>query len=199
MSSTSVQPLNSIAPAENEKKNPLDPIQADFDAGKQFLSNKELGQAAVSFHNALKSYEEKNDQNGIANACNQLGHVCLEKGDFSGALEHYQRAWDIIQPQEDTMSIMALSHSLVSAYRGLKEYRKALDVCLTLVRAYKRDNNPQGTVNILETMSEIYVESGDKAKAADSLRTIASIHASFKHKNIAESFRQKATELEESA
>ncbi|MEN8188374.1 MAG: tetratricopeptide repeat protein [Thermodesulfobacteriota bacterium] len=196
MSDQTVQPINAIGDAKQEVKEPTDPIQEEFDAGKGFLAKDEIGQAAVAFHNVLKAHEEKEDQNGIANACNQLGNVCLAREDFDGALNFYQRAWDIVEAEDDPMSMLVLQTQQIKAYQGLKDYPKALDLCLEMVDSYNKDNNPQGTVDILEVMAVIYQESGDVAKAADTLRTIGSIHSHFKHKNIAESYNQKASDLE---
>ena len=78
-----------------------------------------MAQAAVAFHNALFGYEEKGDENGIANASNQLGHVCLARKEYEQAKRHYQRAWEICEKLQDPMSLIALSKSYL-VYRGLK-------------------------------------------------------------------------------
>ncbi len=95
------------------------------------------------------------------------------------------------------MSLIALSQRLISVRQGLKQYPEAVKLCLELLESYDLNNNPQGAVEILERMADIYIETGDKAKAADGYRTIASIHAKYKHKNIAERFIEKAQSLEE--
>lgn len=196
MTNTTLQPIGNIAPVD-QKKRSSDPAQAQYEEGKEFLEKKELAQAALSFHNALLAFEEKDDQNGIANASNQLGHVCLQRQEYEKALKHYQRAWDICEKQDDPMSLIALSNQLVSVHQGLKQYPEAIKLCLELLESYDLNNNPQGAVDTLERMVDIYLETGDKAKAADGYRTIASIHAKYKHKNIAERFMEKAQALAE--
>jgi tetratricopeptide (TPR) repeat protein len=196
MSNSTLQSIDNIAPVDGKKKS-SDPAQAQYDEGKEFLEKKEVAQAALAFHNALLAFEEKDDQNGIANASNQLGHVCLQRLEYENALKHYQRAWDICEKQDDPMSLIALSNQLVSVRQGLKQYPEAIKLCLDLLESYDLNNNPQGVVDTLERMAAIYLEAGDKAKAADGYRTIASIHAKFKHKNIAESYMEKAQTLEE--
>jgi tetratricopeptide (TPR) repeat protein len=198
MSKTTLQPIQNIAPVEQKKKS-TDPAQAQYEEGKELLEKKELAQAALAFHNALLAFEEKDDQNGIANASNQLAHVCLQRLDFEKALNHYQRAWDICEKQNDAMSLVALSNKLIAVYQGLKRYPEAIKICLDLLDSYNRDNNPKGVVETLERMVAVYLDAGEKAKAADSYRTIASIHAKYKHKSIAESFLEKAQALEAAA
>ena len=198
MTQTTLQPVQNIAPVE-QKKRSSDPAQAEYEDGKEFLEKKELAQAALAFHNALLAFEEKADRNGVANASNQLGHVCLQRLEYEMALQHYQRAWDICEQKNDSMSLLALSNQFVSVRQGLKQYPEAIHVCLDLLESYHRNNNPEGVVTTLERMVSIYLETGDKAKAADAYRTIASIHAKYKHKNIAERFMAKAQALEETA
>jgi tetratricopeptide (TPR) repeat protein len=195
--SKTVQPIQSIAPMQGGKKRESsDPVQADYEKGKEFLQKNEISQAAVALHNALIGYQEKEDEQGIANASNQMGHVCLACGEFDQALVHYNRAWEICEKLHDTMSMLALSNQFVKVYRGQRQFKMAVNVCLDLLDRYHGNNDPRGTVTVLEQMVEIYIEAGDKEKAADTYRTIASIHANFKHKNIAEGYLLKANEIE---
>ncbi len=184
---------------KEKKKRSSDPIQADYDDGLEFLKDKDLTQAAVAFHNALRGYEEKKHQDGIANASNQLGNVCLGKGDFVKAKDHYRRAWKICERFDDPMSILALSMQLIVVHRGLNENDKALELCFDMVETHNINNNPQGTIASMETIADIYLAQGEKGKAADTYRTIASIHTNYKHKNIAETFLTRAQELEADA
>jgi TolA-binding protein len=184
---------------KEEKKRSSDPIQAEYDDGVEFLKEKDLTQAAVAFHNALRSYEEIKHQDGIANASNQLGNVCLEKGDFAKAQTHYQRSWDICERFDDPMSLLALSVQLVVVHRGLNENDKALALCFDMLETHNLNNNPQGTVTTMETIADIYQSQGEKAKAADTYRTIASIHSNFNHKTTAKTFLVRAKELEAEA
>ncbi len=198
---SNIQPLGDIKKAgqKEEKKRSSDPIQAEYDDGIEFLKKDDLTQAAAAFHNVLRGYEEKKHQDGIANASNQLGNVCLAKGDFAKAKDHFQRAWDICDRFEDPMSLLALSMQLVVVHRGLNENAKALELCLDMLDVHDANNNPQGTVATMETIADIYLAQDDKVKAADTYRTIASIHSNFQHKNIAEKFNVRAKELEAEA
>lgn len=197
---SNVQPMKDIQQAgkKKEKKRSSDPIQAEYEDGLEFLQKKEHSQAALAFHNALRGFEEKNDQDGIANASNQLGHVCLDKGEFEKALQHYQRSWKICDRFDDPMSLLVLSRQLVAVHRGLGDYERALQICLEMLETYSLNNDPQGTVETLENVVEIYLDQNEKKKAADTYRTIASIHDNFNHKNIAKDFLNKAKELEAS-
>lgn len=192
-----IQPIENIKqqPKEKEKKRSSDPIQAEYDDGVEFLKNKEYSQAVLAFQNALIGYEKKQHQDGIANACNQLGNVCMEKEQFEKAKEYYQRAWDICKRFDDTMSLLSLSQQFVVIHREAGEFDQALTLCLDMVDTHYGHNNPEGVVNTMETMADIYLQQGDKKKAADSYRSIAAIHSNFKHKNFARRYEEKADAL----
>jgi tetratricopeptide (TPR) repeat protein len=197
--SKTVQPIENIVPMPGGKKGggSVDPLQAEYEKGKELLQKNDFPQAAAALHNALLAYQEKGDQRGIANASNQMGHVCLARREYDQALVHYQRAWEICDKLDDPMSLLSLSKQFVEVYRGQRQFKKAITTCFELLDKYHENNDPQGTVNVLEQMAEIYLDGGEKDKAVDAYRTIASIHANFKHKNIAEGYLQKAREIEE--
>lgn len=188
-----IQNINEIAPMQDQEA--ADQTKKDYEQGKRFLANGDLGQAAVSLHNALVAYEETKNKNGIANASNQLGEVCLEKGDFEAAQKHYQKAWDICTELGDPLSLFALSKKMIEVYRGLGEYPKAIEYCFDVLDGYQANNNPQGSVAVLEQIAEIYEADKQPEKAADTYKTIASIHRNFKHDSIANSFEEKAAKL----
>lgn len=195
--SKSVQSIQSIAPMQDgNKKESVDSVLADYQKGKEFLQKEEYSQAVAAFHNALVGYEQRDDQRGIANASNQMGNACLAKKEYDQALRHFNRAWEVCEKLHDPMSMLALSNQLILVYRGQGQFKMAIGICLDLLDKYYDNNDPQGTVALLEQMAEIYMEAGEQSKAADAYRTIASIHANFKHKNIAEGYLQKAKDLE---
>jgi tetratricopeptide (TPR) repeat protein len=177
------------------KEGSPDPVKKEYQDGLRFIENKEYSQAALAFHNALVGYEEIQDDDGIANASNQLGHLCLNRNEFGGALKHYQRALGICQKAHDRMSTLAVLHKIVTAQTGLKKYDKAITVCLDILDLYQDNRDPQGCVTILETMAEIYLADEQREKAADAYKTIGSIHKNFRHDTIAARYIEKAAQL----
>ncbi len=197
--SSPVQNINNIAPLdeENIKKSPSDPVQADYEEGKKFLENGNATQAAVALHNALVGYKERDDKNGIANASNQIGKVCLHREEFEKAKQHFDCAWEICDDLGDPASLLALLRQYTQVYIGMAQYDKAIEACIDLLGRYQDNNDPRGSVETLEKIAEIYLKAQETKKAADTYRTIASIHANFKHDTIAEGFMKMAQQLEE--
>lgn len=192
-----LQDLASIAPmADSPAAGPTDSVKKEYEDGKRMFQNRNYGEAAVAFHNVLVAYEEKGDDNGIANASNQIGLLCMEKEDFEGALKNFTRAKGICEKLNDPLSVFALCKNFIDVYVGLKQYDKAVETCLDLLDVYQDNNDPRGAVAVLERIAEIYIQAGDKEKAADTYRTVASVHRNFKHKSLAEGFDKKAEELQ---
>lgn len=197
--SNKLQSLDSIEKLSvDQKSGSQDFVKNDYKDGLRFLEQHEYGQAAVALHNALVGFEQKEDEAGIANASNQLGHVCLVRNEYEGALKHYRRALAICEKNNDRMSILAVLVKIVAAQRGLKEYAQAIAVCLDMLDLYQDNRDPQGAVATLETMAEIYLENGQREKAADAYKTIGSIHKNFRHDTMAAQYLEKAAKLEAS-
>lgn len=197
---SNVQNIQSIVPMAEAKKDEngkaKSPVELEYDEGKRFLENGDYAQAALAFHNVLLAHEEQGDEAGMANASNQLGHVCLAKKEYEQAMVHYQKAWDICDKLYDPMSLLALQKQFLAVNRGLGKYEEALSISLDLLDIYHENRDPHGTVAVLEEMADIYVSAGNRQKAADTYRTVASIHSNYNHKNIAATFIEKAEELE---
>ncbi len=194
-----LQPLQSIGPVENSGEDPAlqDPAKRDYLEGRRLYAEGNYGEAAQALHNALKGFEEQGDQVGIANACDRLGDVCLARERYALALENYQRAHAICEELEDHFSSLAVNKKMVMAHRKLGHQDTALTILFDMLEHYHLTSNPQGAVNVLEETAAIYKEMGRIQDAADAYRTIASIHANFKHRRKAEHFAEKARALEE--
>jgi len=196
--SGNIQPLSDIkkmSAVNGNKTTPSTPEQKEYEEGKRFLENGDFGQAAAALHNALLSFEEKENKGGIANTSNQLGHLCLEKKDYEAALKHYERAWDICDAAGDRMSLISVLDKRITAWLGLGNYSKALEDCFTILDFHEDNRNVQGLVGIMERVADIHLLAGEKEKAADTYRTIASIHSNFKHKGYSKRFEEKAEKV----
>jgi tetratricopeptide (TPR) repeat protein len=194
-----IQPLQSLAPQGAEpKKDPTltDPAKADYKAGREFFAKGEYAQAAMALHNALLGFEEQNNEQGVANAADRLGDVCMARGEYRLALEHFQRAQAICEKQQDVFSILALNKKKAVVLRRLGELDQALAILFEIFDHDSQLRNPKGTVEVLEAIAEVYLEKGDRSKAADALRTISTIHKNFKHSRLAGEYEERARQVE---
>ncbi|MDH3390217.1 MAG: tetratricopeptide repeat protein [Desulfobulbaceae bacterium] len=180
-----------------EPEEAKDPAQADYDQGKQILQAGDQALAASCFHNALVGFEQNGDDNGVANASDQLGDICVLREEHEKALEHYQRAYEICDKENDSFSLIALLKKMVVSKRALNKYDEAIKIYLNVIDIYSGYNNPGGTVAAMEELAKLYLEIGERQKSADTYRTIASIHKNFKHNTYAKEFMDKATQVEQ--
>jgi len=179
-------------PADKEKSQ----AQQDYEKGQEYLKKQELGQAAAAFHNALLGFEQEAEENGVANATDKLGDICLEKKEFDKALTYFEQAYAICQRHEDRFSLFSLERKKARVYDESGDYAKAITAYVDIVDEFNALRDPRGAVETLETLAEVYLKRTEKAKAADCYRTIASIHKSYKHNNFYASYMEKAAALE---
>jgi tetratricopeptide (TPR) repeat protein len=200
MASENIQPLSSLQPVTGEPANEeLDPARKDYLEGRKLYSQGEYAQAALAFHNALRGFEEQGDEQGVANAADRLGDACLAREEYAMAIANYRRAFAVCEKEDDSFSQLSLNKKMAAAYRKLGDHEKALELLFDMLEHYRLTNNPKGAVEILVVIAETYAEQGDRARAADAYRSVASIHARFKHSRQAAEFNQRAEALEREA
>jgi tetratricopeptide (TPR) repeat protein len=176
-----------------------DAVQADYNKGKELRAAGEDSQAAIFFHNALVAYEQRGDDRGVANACDQLGDLCALRMEHEKAIAHYNRAFAICDREKDMFSLVALQKKMAVSQRVLQRYAEAVKIYLNVIDIYAGYNNPAGTVAAMEELAKLYLEMGERQKSADTYRTIASIHRNFKHSTHAKEFMDKAAQVEKGA
>jgi tetratricopeptide (TPR) repeat protein len=195
-----IQPLQNVGPVANENANIHEddnPARKDYLAGRKFFADGEYAQAASAFHNALRGFEEQGYQAGVANASDRLGDACVARDEYAMALANYRRASTICEQEVDSFSVLALNKKMAACYRKLGDLEGALELLYDMLEHYRLTSNPKGAVEILILIAETYKEQAEHVKAAAAYRSVASIHARFKHSRLAEEFNQHAAALEQ--
>jgi tetratricopeptide (TPR) repeat protein len=178
-----------------EKQENKSQARLDYEEALDLLSKGETAQAANMFHNALIGFEQDKDINGIANATDKLGDICAERRDLDKALQHYDRVIAICLEQGDSISTFSLDKKKAKLHADCGKHEQAISMYLDIIEQYQAMRNPQGTVDTLETLAQVYIDAGNLDRAADCYRTAASIHASYKHKQHAKELNQKAEDV----
>lgn len=171
--------------------------QKDYEKGQEHLKNKDTAQAAAAFHNALIGFDQDADDNGIANASDKLGDICLEKKEFSKAIAYFDKAYAICKRHTDRFSLFTLERKMARLYEESGDYTKAIAAYVEIIDEFNALRDPRGAVETLETLAEVYLKLAEKTKAADCYRTIASIHKHYKHNNFYANYMEKAAAIEE--
>jgi len=174
-----------------------DPAQVDYEAGKRHQEAGDVVQAAGAYHNALLGFEKSGNEKGIANALCQLGEICVIRENYEQGLAHFQRAYKICDRLNDAFSLLLLKKKMAHAHRCLKQLPEAVGIYMDVLDIYGEHNNPPGAVRVLEELADIYVEMGEKGRAADAYRTAASVHKNFRHVREAQTLMEKARAIED--
>lgn len=170
--------------------------QQDYEKGQEFMKGMEFAQAAAAFHNALLGYEQDGDESGVANAADKLGDICLTKGEYGKADAYFDRAYEICHRNFDRFSLFALEKKKAKLAVESGDLSRAIAAYIDLIDEFNALRDPQGAVNALETLADIYLKVPERAKAADCYRTIASIHKHYKHNGFSSRYLDKAAEIE---
>src|SRR6476660_4173258 len=71
-----------------------DSAQQALTQGRQLLKRGHADQALVQLQKALQLFTSANNAGGLAATHNELGDLYLRQGQYSVALDHYQKAFD---------------------------------------------------------------------------------------------------------
>lgn len=201
MTTNNLQPLSSLGspPQQDGLQAEIEnnPARQEYKEARKLLDKGEYVQAAMGFHNALRGFEEQDDRIGVANASDRLGDACLAREEYAMAMANFERAHAICVEEEDSFSQLSLNKKMVHCCRKLGQQAKALELLDDMLEHYQLTRNPKGVVETLEILAEVYVEQGDRARAADAYHSAAGIHTHFKHTRRAEELVQLAEKTEQ--
>lgn len=193
---TKMQPIPMATEPQGKPQEEKSQAQLDYESGVAAMKNKNFGQAANAFHNAMIAYEQEEDKTGLANANDKLGDVCRESQEFEKALSYYEKAFALCEEFDDIYSIISLEDKRAQCLQGLKQYDAAIALYMDMLDRFERMRSPGSAVTILVKMADVFTEAGDLHGAIDACRTAASIHANFSHKRKAQQLLDRAAELE---
>ena len=108
-----------------EKKQQADRL---FQEGLRHNQANQFREAAQSYQEALRRYQNINHRAGISRTLNNLGKISEKLGDDEQAINYYQRSLAISKAIDDRAGMSASYNNLGIIYhRSLGKYEKALD------------------------------------------------------------------------
>ncbi len=192
----SLKTIPTISAAEPLTLQEKDSAQADYESGVEYLNKSDFSMAANAFHNALVGYEQSENSEGVANASDKLGDLCLEREDFDKALMYYDKAYRICKDADDLLSLNSLRKKKAACFHGQKNYSEAMSIYFDMLDYYEKMKDPQAAVDMILKVADIFKEQGDIKNCIDAYKTAASIHTNYNHPNNAAELMAKAEELE---
>ena len=116
---------------------------------------------------ALQIAEKNQWKKGIANSYNQLGWFNFLKGEFSFALEHYNKAialWDQLNDKRGKATTLG---RIGSVYQMQADFSKAVSYYLTALKIAEEIGDKNKIAGILGNIGVVYDVQGDYAKSLD--------------------------------
>lgn len=119
---------------------------------------------------ALRLFEELEDEFGRAHAMNIVGNVHERLGNHTIALEFHRKGLEIRQEIDDVEGASTSLNNLGNVYSSFGEYATALNNYLESLRLYQEINNSLGISRALNNIGYIYTRLEDWDKALDHLQ-----------------------------
>ncbi|PNW31403.1 UNVERIFIED_CONTAM: hypothetical protein BEN50_02830 [Euhalothece sp. KZN 001] len=153
--------------------------QADrlFQQGIQQYNTSQLREAAQSWQEALRLYQEINNRAGIVNSLNNLGVVSLNLGNYEEAIDYHQRSLQIAEELGARAGISASLNNLGETYRNLGNYEEA--------------------INYYQRSLVVDEELGDRAGVSASLNNLGAVSESLGNYEEAIDYYQRSLVIDE--
>ncbi|MEW6468144.1 MAG: tetratricopeptide repeat protein [Bacteroidota bacterium] len=152
--------------------------------GNSYTSKGELTNDKLNFERAIEYHNKAislrlaiGDSAQLKNSFNNIGLCYLAKGDYEVALDYFQKAFRLyMSTDKDANGIDMISLNLGDTYLEMgKKYRKAeyfgkaLEYFMGRLKAYQSFSSNERKATALARVGEIYMETGDFARAEEYL------------------------------
>ncbi len=132
--------------------------------GINFWAQGKYPDALEMYGNAIKHYDEAEDEEGKADAFNNIGVVYLSLANYPRSLEHYLRA----QPIYERIKSKKLANILTNIgliHKNMAEPRKALEFFQRGVILYEESQNLRGLAQSYANIGNVYDDLDSMAQA----------------------------------
>ena len=114
---------------------------------------------------ALDAANRMKDVQAVATYNNAVGKILAAKGDYSGALAHYQRSLAFYLESGEKLGLTATTNLLAQVYLALKDYPRALRFADQSLGLSKELHRKQEIHEAAKVLADIYEAKGDDRRA----------------------------------
>ncbi|MEU4524917.1 tetratricopeptide repeat protein [Amycolatopsis sp. NPDC024027] len=123
-----------------------------------------------------------------------LSEVCLQLGDYQGALQHAGRGFVLSQRAGDREGEAGILCAMAMSHHSLGDTHRAIELCEQALGIVSHKFFPTSVAHVLDTLGVVLRESGDIARALDCWREALRIYGDTRHKR-AERVRERLRAL----
>jgi CHAT domain-containing protein/Tfp pilus assembly protein PilF len=116
---------------------------------------------------ALNVFERNGDKSGIALCDNVIGNIHNRQGEYSQALEYYDKSLALRRSLNDTLGIAQTLGNVGFAYSSRGDYEQALDAYRQSLALKETVGDKRGMGNTLNNMGIAYDEEGNYSLAVE--------------------------------
>ncbi|HEY4798277.1 MAG TPA: tetratricopeptide repeat protein, partial [Bacteroidia bacterium] len=140
--------------------------------GNIYYDLKDYQSALEYQEKSFSMFREIGDKRGIGICLNAIANIYKSELNYSKALEYYSNSLAIQEERRDTFEIMTCYYNIGQAYSSLasedkSNNLKAMDFFQQSLKFAKAINNAEGTINALEGIGEIFLDTGNPKKAQE--------------------------------
>ncbi|MGQ9499679.1 MAG: DVU0298 family protein [Dissulfurimicrobium sp.] len=132
--------------------------------------------ALLKFEKALALFEDLGSNREIANTCEKLADLHVQRGNFKSAISLYQRAMAICEKGGDDIGKVILAEKIIDLYRANKEFEKALPYLLFTLELVEDMGDASRAGYYLTAIGDIYQRQGKIEDALDAYRLARKIY-----------------------
>lgn len=156
--------LEHVLAVSEGMKTPLR-AQALNDAAMLVNIQGDTARASALAEESLALYRELGDQEGIALALYQLGHVAWLKGDFARAASLLEESLEISKELDDTISVAYAHFSLAGLANIRGQYSRGAALFEEALALFRREGNKRGVaLALLQLADLLFVSQGDSTR-----------------------------------
>lgn len=137
--------------------------------------------AIMAYLNALQIYNEAADYAGMMVVLNNIGQIYVKSGDFSKALNYFQRARQLSVTLLDNSYWMQMTESISNAYAKIGNLKQAERELKNALDRAKELGNREMIARIFVSLGSFYYSCGDYINAKISLESVISDPELFIH------------------
>jgi len=132
---------------------------------EQAKSKEDFLKAKDKFQQALKIFEQSNDQKGIARTLHSIAFIEQKFGNYAKALEYYEKSLEIDRKLGDVKGEGTSLNNIGLVYKSWGQYAKALEYYEKALEIMRRLGDAQQEGAILNNIAEAYDAAGNTVKA----------------------------------
>lgn len=161
-----------------------------------FRSLNKIDSAVYCYKEAKILFEQMNDQNGLATACNNLGTAYENIGDIKNAEIQYKEA--IQRSKEfESLELLAFSEtSLAGLYIKKGNYNEAEKLLLNSLESAKKLGSGETELTAYQYLTELYIKTKDPEKATMYFNKHKAMKDSVFTKDVALRFSEAQTKFD---